>query len=322
MGVKAGGCSGFEYVFEWEQAPREDDLIFDGPNGVRVWIDPRSHRLLDGTTLDYDTSLMSRGFMFQNPQAKSTCGCGTSFHVGPGPTGISMSTPTETVEQLATREYKYGFETTLDTDTFAPGLSEDVVRRLSAIKQEPAWLLEFRLKAYRAWLQMKEPTWHNLKIRPIDYQAISYYSAPKKKPELKSLDEVDPEVRKTFERLGIPLEEQKLLAGVAVDAVFDSVSVATTFRSKLAELGIIFCSFSEAVKDHPELVQQVSRVGGAVHGQLLRVAQLRGLQRRLVRLRAEGRAVPDGALDLLPHQRAEHGPVRADADRRRRRIVR
>src|SRR6185295_6354206 len=113
-----------------------------------------------------------------------------------------------------------------------------------------------RLKAYRTWLEMTEPTWHNLRIAPIDYQAISYYSAPKKKVELASLDEVDPEVRKTFEKLGIPLEEQKLLAGVAVDAVFDSVSVATTFRSKLAEMGIIFCSFSEAVKDHPELVKK------------------------------------------------------------------
>jgi Fe-S cluster assembly protein SufB len=167
-----------------------------------------------------------------------------------------MSTSTETIEQLATREYKYGFETTVDTDQFAPGLDEDVVRRLSAKKGEPDWLLEFRLKAFRAWQKMSEPTWHNLKIDPIDYQALSYYSAPKKRPELKSLDEVDPEVRKTFEKLGIPLEEQKLLAGVAVDAVFDSVSVATTFREKLAELGIIFCSFSEAVKDHPDLVRQ------------------------------------------------------------------
>src|SRR6185295_15442069 len=167
-----------------------------------------------------------------------------------------MSTSTETVEQLATREYKYGFETTVDTDTFEPGLNEDVVRRLSAIKGDPEWLLEFRLKSFRAWLQMKEPTWHNLKIKPTDYQALSYYSAPKKKPELKSMDEVDPEVRKTFEKLGIPLQEQMLLAGVAVDAVFDSVSVATTFRTKLAELGIIFCSFSEAVKDHPELVKK------------------------------------------------------------------
>jgi Fe-S cluster assembly protein SufB len=167
-----------------------------------------------------------------------------------------MSTSTETIEQLATREYKYGFETEVDADTFPAGLDEDVIRRLSEIKQEPAWLLEFRLKGYRAWLAMREPTWHNLKIQPIDYQAISYYSAPKKKPDLKSLDEVDPEVRRTFEKLGIPLEEQKLLSGVAVDAVFDSVSVATTFRSKLAELGIIFCSFSEAVKDHPELVRK------------------------------------------------------------------
>jgi Fe-S cluster assembly protein SufB len=167
-----------------------------------------------------------------------------------------MSTSTETIEQLATREYKYGFETEVDADTFPAGLDENVIRRLSEIKQEPAWLLEFRLKSYRAWLGMHEPTWHNLKIQPIDYQAISYYSAPKKKPELKSLDEVDPEVRRTFEKLGIPLEEQKLLSGVAVDAVFDSVSVATTFRSKLAELGIIFCSFSEAVKDHPELVRK------------------------------------------------------------------
>jgi len=167
-----------------------------------------------------------------------------------------MPTSTETIEQLATREYKYGFETIVDADTFPPGLDEDVIRRLSAIKEEPEWMLEFRLKSYRAWLEMKEPTWHNLKIAPIHYQAISYYSAPKKRPELKSLDEVDPEVRRTFDRLGIPLEEQKLLSGVAVDAVFDSVSVATTFRAKLAEMGIIFCSFSEAVKDHPELVRR------------------------------------------------------------------
>jgi Fe-S cluster assembly protein SufB len=167
-----------------------------------------------------------------------------------------MATSEETIEQLATREYKYGFETILETDTFPPGLNEDVVRALSAKKEEPEWLLEFRLKSYRAWTQMTEPTWHNLEIQPINYQDLSYYSAPKPKKQLSSLDEVDPEVLKTFEKLGIPLEEQKLLANVAVDAVFDSVSVATTFREKLAELGIIFCSFSEAVKDHPELVKQ------------------------------------------------------------------
>jgi Fe-S cluster assembly protein SufB len=167
-----------------------------------------------------------------------------------------MPTANDTIEQLAQRENKYGFETTVETETFPPGLDESVVRRLSAIKGEPEWLLEFRLKALRAWTEMREPRWHNLKFNPIDYQAISYYSAPKKKPELKSMDEVDPEVKRTFERLGIPLEEQKLLAGVAVDAVFDSVSVATTFREKLAELGIIFCSFSEAVREHPELVKK------------------------------------------------------------------
>ncbi|HUF46687.1 MAG TPA: Fe-S cluster assembly protein SufB [Vicinamibacterales bacterium] len=167
-----------------------------------------------------------------------------------------MPTTTETIEQLAQREYKYGFETVLETDTFEPGLNEDVIARLSAIKEEPDWLLAYRLKAYRAWLGMTEPTWHNLKIQPMDYQAIRYYSAPKKKPLLNSLDEVDPDVRRTFEKLGIPLEEQKLLAGVAVDAVFDSVSVATTFREKLGELGIIFCSFSEAVREHPELVRK------------------------------------------------------------------
>jgi Fe-S cluster assembly protein SufB len=167
-----------------------------------------------------------------------------------------MSTSTETIEQLATREYKYGFFTDIEADTLPPGLNEDVIRAISAKKREPEWLLDFRLKAYRAWLTMREPTWHNVHYDPIDYQAISYYSAPKKKPQLESLEQVDPELRNTFEKLGIPLEEQKILAGVAVDAVFDSVSVATTFRSKLAELGIIFCSFSEAVQEHPELVRK------------------------------------------------------------------
>jgi len=167
-----------------------------------------------------------------------------------------MSTSTETIEQLATKEYKYGFVTDIESDTLPPGLDEGVVRAISERKKEPAWLLEWRLKAYRAWLTMREPTWHNVRYDPIDYQGISYYSAPKKKPVLNSLDEVDPELRSTFEKLGIPLDEQKLLSGVAVDAVFDSVSVATTFRHKLAELGIIFCSFSEAVQEHPELVRK------------------------------------------------------------------
>jgi Fe-S cluster assembly protein SufB len=167
-----------------------------------------------------------------------------------------MSTSTNTIEQLANREYKYGFETHVETDEVPKGLSEDVVRMISTKKGEPEWLLEWRLKAYRLWLTMKEPTWQNVHYEPIDYQNIVYYSAPKNRPKLNSLDEVDPEIRSTFEKLGIPLEEQKLLAGVAVDAVFDSVSVATTFREKLAKLGIIFCSFSEAVREHPDLVRK------------------------------------------------------------------
>jgi Fe-S cluster assembly protein SufB len=167
-----------------------------------------------------------------------------------------MTTATRTIEELANREYKYGFVTDVEQEIAPKGLNEDVIRLISSKKDEPAWLLEWRLKAYRAWLQMTEPTWHNVHYPPIDYQAISYYAAPKQKPKLNSLDEVDPEIRSTFEKLGIPLEEQKLLAGVAVDAVFDSVSVATTFRDKLAQLGIIFCSFSEAVREHPELVKK------------------------------------------------------------------
>ena len=167
-----------------------------------------------------------------------------------------MTTATRTIEELANREYQYGFVTDVDAETVPKGLNEEVVRLISEKKREPAWLLEFRLKAYRTWLTMTEPTWQNVRYPAIDYQDIIYYSAPKKRPALNSLDEIDPEVRATFEKLGIPLEEQKLFAGVAVDAVFDSVSVATTFRTKLAELGIIFCSFSEAVQEHPDLVRK------------------------------------------------------------------
>src|SRR6202165_5123624 len=167
-----------------------------------------------------------------------------------------MTTATRTIEELTNREYQYGFVTDVEAETVPKGLNKEVVRRISEKKREPAWLLECRLKAYRAWLTMTEPTWQNVRAPAIDYQDIIYYSAPKKRPTLTSLDEVDPEIRATFEKLGIPLEEQKLFAGVAVDAVFDSVSVATTFRTKLAELGIIFCSFSEAVQEHPDLVRK------------------------------------------------------------------
>ena len=167
-----------------------------------------------------------------------------------------MTTATRTIEELADREYRYGFVTDVEAETVPKGLNEEVVRLISEKKREPAWLLEWRLKAYRTWLTMTEPTWQNVRYAAIDYQDIIYYSAPKKKPTLNSLDEVDPEILATFEKLGIPLEEQKLFAGVAVDAVFDSVSVATTFRTKLAEMGILFCSFSEAVLEHPDLVRK------------------------------------------------------------------
>ncbi|HEY0140088.1 MAG TPA: Fe-S cluster assembly protein SufB [Thermoanaerobaculia bacterium] len=161
-----------------------------------------------------------------------------------------------TIEQIASQEYKYGFITDIEADTAPAGLSEEIVRFISAKKEEPAWLLDWRLNALRQWQKMKEPTWANVSYPPIDYQAISYYSAPKQKKQLGSLDEVDPELRATFTKLGISLDEQKRLTGVAVDAVFDSVSVATTFRGELAKLGIIFCSFSEAVREHPELVRK------------------------------------------------------------------
>jgi Fe-S cluster assembly protein SufB len=165
-----------------------------------------------------------------------------------------MSDEEKYLEELTKKEYKYGFVTDIESDTLPKGLNEDVIRIISAKKNEPEFLLEWRLKAFRHWQKMEEPHWPNVKYPPVDYQDIVYYSAPKKK--LDSLDEVDPELLKTYEKLGIPLEEQKMLAGVAVDAVFDSVSVATTFKEKLSELGIIFCSFSEAVQKHPDLVQK------------------------------------------------------------------
>jgi len=161
------------------------------------------------------------------------------------------------VHALVNQEYKYGFVTELDVDTVPPGLDEGVIRHISARKKEPQFMLDWRLRAYRQWRKMKEPTWQNLSYPPIDYESIVYYSAPKKKGSgPRSLDEVDPEVLRTFEKLGISLDEQERLSGIAVDAVFDSVSVATTFQDKLAELGIIFCPFSEAVQRHPELVRR------------------------------------------------------------------
>src|SRR5579871_4493729 len=167
-----------------------------------------------------------------------------------------MGTPATDIEALTSQEYKYGFVTDIEADSAPPGLNEDIIRLISSKKKEPAFMLEWRLKAYRHWLTMTEPKWPNVHYPPIDYNSIIYYSAPKPKKQLKSLDEVDPELLKTYDKLGIPLRERELLAGVAVDAVFDSVSVATTFKAKLAEMGFIFCSFSEAVQNHPELIKK------------------------------------------------------------------
>jgi len=171
-----------------------------------------------------------------------------------------MSSNTDAIRELAQQEYKWGFVTDIGEDRAPKGLNEDIIRFISAKKNEPEFMLEWRLKAYRYWETLEkshaEPKWANIHYPPIDYQNSSYYSAPKQKPNLKSLDELDPEILRTYEKLGIPLAEQKMLAGVAVDAVFDSVSVATTFKEKLAEVGVIFCSFSDAVKNHPELVKK------------------------------------------------------------------
>jgi len=164
--------------------------------------------------------------------------------------------PNQELRKIAGGGYKYGFVSAIDSDVVPPGLDEDVVRLIAAKKQEPEWMLEWRLKAYRRWRKMTEPTWANVSYPRIDYDSIIYYSAPRKRPQVSSLDEVDPEIRSTFEKLGIPIEEQKRLSGVAVDAVLDSASVATTYKSTLAEAGVIFCSFTEAVREHPDLVRK------------------------------------------------------------------
>lgn len=167
-----------------------------------------------------------------------------------------MSVEQETLEQYTRSEYKWGFFTDIEADTVPKGLNEDTIRMISYKKNEPDWMLDWRLKAFRHWQTMREPNWANVKYPPIDFQDAYYYAAPKKKKQPKNLDEVDPKIRETFEKLGIPIDEQKRLAGVAVDAVMDSASVATTFKKELAELGIIFCSFSDAIQEHPDLVRK------------------------------------------------------------------
>lgn len=167
-----------------------------------------------------------------------------------------MNNELSAIEKTVLSDYKYGFVTEIEADEAPPGLNEDIVRFISAKKNEPEWMLEWRLKAYNHWLKMEEPNWANVKYEKVNYQAIKYYSAPKQKKTVNSLDEIDPELRKTFEKLGISLDEQKRLSGVAIDAVIDSVSIGTTFKEQLAELGIIFCSISEAIQEHPELVKK------------------------------------------------------------------
>ncbi len=237
-----------------------------------------------------------------------------------------MSSNTDTIRELAQQEYKWGFVTDINEDRAPKGLNEDIIRFISAKKNEPDFMLQWRLKAYRHWASLQqsdaEPKWANIKYGPIDYQNISYYSAPKQKPNLKNLDELDPEIRRTYEKLGIPLEEQKMLAGVAVDAVFDSVSVATTFKAKLAEAGVIFCSFSEAVQKHPDLVKKY--LGSVVPYTDNFFATLNSAvfsDGSFVYV-PKGRSLPHGAFHLLPHQRGGNGTIRAHLDRCRRRRLR
>ena len=187
--------------------------------------------------------------------ARAPIPCTQAIATPTPPTATQPSDEKDKIQKLLSREYKYGFKTIIESDVFPKGISEDVVRAISAKKGEPEWLLEFRLKAYRRWLTMEEPTWSDNSYPTIDYQGVSYYSAPKEIEKKKSLDEVDPALLATFDKLGIPLAEQKRLSNVAVDAVFDSVSIATTFREELGKAGVIFCSISEAVKEYPDLVR-------------------------------------------------------------------
>ena len=227
----------------------------------------------------------------------------------------------EQVKEIDVDKYKYGFETEIETIKAPKGLNEDIVRFISEKKGEPEWMLEWRLEAYKRWLTMDEPTWARVHYPKIDFQDFYYYAAPKNTEGPKSLDEVDPELLETYAKLGIPLKEQEILAGVrkqgepstldteaggeygsgnvAVDAVFDSVSVVTTFKEELAKAGVIFCSISEAVKEHPELVKKYLGYGRAHDRQFLRYAECGGLLRRQFRLHSRRRALPDGAFHLL-----------------------
>ena len=235
-----------------------------------------------------------------------------------------MSTATETIEGLVQQEYKYGFYTDVETDSAPPGLNEGVIRMISAKKKEPEWLTEWRLKAFRHWQTMKEPTWQFVKYPPVNFQDITYYSAPKQKTDgPKSLDDVDPKLLETYEKLGIPLRERGRLAGVAVDAVFDSVSVGTTYRETLAKQGIIFCSMSEAVQEHPELVRKY--LGSVVpytdnyYATLNSAVFTDGIHSATSR---KACVVCWNCLHLLPHQCGKVRPVRAHAYHCGRKLLR
>ena len=229
------------------------------------------------------------------------------------------------VRRIDVDEYKYGFVTDIESDKAPKGLDEDTVRFISAKKSEPDWMLEWRLEAFRRWLTMGEPNWARVEYPKIDYQDLYYYAAPKQQAGPKSLDEVDPgtveDLRQARHSAASSRRFWPASSGrrgrVAVDAVFDSVSVATTFKAELAKAGVIFCSILGGGARAPRTGAEISRLGGAADRQFLRDAEFGGVLRRLLRLRAAGRALPDGAFDLFPHQREEHRPVRAHADHRR-----
>ena len=233
MEVTTGGCSGMNYDMSFEKEQKEFDKVFNS-QGMNIFCDLKSYLYLKGIEIDFSSDMLNGGFKIVNPNAERTCGCGTSFSVQ-----ANMKNDQSIIDSAISQEYEYGFTTDIDQEKIPPGLNEDVIRIISSKKQEPKWLLNWRLKAYKQWLKMEEPDWSKLNYEDIDFQSISYYAAPKQKEKLKSLDEVDPELLDTYNKLGIPLEEQKMLANVAVDAVFDSVSVTTTFKEELEKHGCL-----------------------------------------------------------------------------------
>ncbi len=260
MGVKKVGCSGFAYTYDYADEVRADDRLFEA-HGTKVVVDAKSLDFLKARRSISSRKGLKQAFKFENPNVDATCGCGESFSVK----GERHEQRSRATRQQALRAR---LRTDIESETAPKGLSEDTIRLISAKKNEPEWLLEFRLKAYRHWLTMAEP---HVAERDTTRRSTSRTSSTTRRPsrkKLKSMDEVDPELLRTFEKLGVPMNERAKLAGVAVDVIFDSVSVATTYKEKLAKVGIIFCSISEAVRDHPELVRKYHRQRRAAGGQL------------------------------------------------------